>query len=581
MIYIKRVVAADKSRQLGLTKETSLSFFHYDGEGQRDVVFKVKNNNTCYAGSLRRTGNSYTITGEFSSLVRRVCNENDLIIFATTNKDNLYLFQIINQGAADYEHYLGLINEFGAWSGVIERTTHLLAGIDWYCNENNPLQKIVYGAPGTGKSFGTEDVIKGVYPDDDERKEFVFRTTFHPDSDYSTFVGCYKPTKKPCIDGIFGVHKLHEMFAAEKDTFPNRPEHRFVAKYYKSFAKLTLTEAKLVFDGLTAPTIIDAEIPKAMASLDEFLRNNGGDMSNITYEFVPQAFTKAYCKAMENPDKAVFLVIEEINRGNCAQIFGDIFQLLDRNDAGWSTYAIKPDNDLEQYLADRMGDFYDREEGMKLPPNLHIWATMNTSDQSLFPIDSAFKRRWDWQYVKIDKGVNEWKIDIGNEYKKVDWWEFLRRINKEIATQTSSEDKQLGYYFCKPDEPKDAKAEDRNIISADRFRDKVLFYLWNDVFKDFAYDLDCCRLDGTNPAMFAEFFGEEGEKNIVTFLEKLKPVKDGDAPLVKKITREEPTADEDADATPADEDADATPAGDADAPAAGEDADVPTPDHDA
>ena len=146
---------------------------------------------------------------------------------------------------------------------------------------------------------------------------------------------------------------------------------------------------------------------------------------------MPQAFLKAYVAAWSNLDTPYFLIIEEINRGNCAQIFGDLFQLLDRNNAGSSSYAIHADEDITQFLSSDSKGFASLSDEQKdairafelhkdngktqavgqdilngklllLPPNLYIWATMNTSDQSLFPIDSAFKRRWNWKYMPIE-----------------------------------------------------------------------------------------------------------------------------------------------------------------------------------
>ena len=230
----------------------------------------------------------------------------------------------------------------------------------------------------------------------------------------------------------------------------------------------------------------------------------------------------------DEPGKSVVLVIEEINRGNCAQIFGDLFQLLDRDEAsGYSSYPITADSDLAKWLAESE-QFSDglsvsakpdcikqtdwekilRGEVMSLPPNLYIWATMNTSDQSLFPIDSAFKRRWDWKYVPIREGKYKeglkkgqklgWKIkfnvpahqegpqQIPAKDYSYDWWEFLKNINAKIFKTTESEDKKLGYFFVKPD-GEDATTND-GTISADRSVSKVIFYLWNDVFKDYGIE---------------------------------------------------------------------------------------------
>lgn len=139
--------------------------------------------------------------------------------------------------------------------------------------------------------------------------------------------------------------------------------------------------------------------------------------------------------------------------------------------------------------AESINAFYDDRDIVKevlsgevllLPNNLYIWATMNTSDQSLFPIDSAFKRRWDWQYMPISEGRDKngqpkkWKIEADTQM--YNWWSFIQKINDEIYDKTNSEDKKLGYYFCKPT---------NGVIKAETFVSKVLFYLWNDVFKDF------------------------------------------------------------------------------------------------
>lgn len=308
-------------------------------------------------------------------------------------------------------------------------------------DQSLPLQQIFYGAPGTGKSHCIKDDANVKKADE---KNLVFRTTFHPDSDYSTFVGAYKPTMKPVAD-----------------------------KY------------------------------KAVAGKDE----------EITYSFIPQAFLQAYVAAWNNPDEKVFLVIEEINRGNCAQIFGDLFQLLDRDDSGQSEYPIMADKDMTKFLNGK--DEYGKEvlsnkEGIKdgkikLPSNLYIWATMNTSDQSLFPIDSAFKRRWDWVYMPIENAEKGWKIKVnGNEY---DWYQFLDAINKEVFALTHSEDKQLGYFFAK------AKG---TIIDAETLVNKVYFYLWTDVFKDYDYESQKAfrKPNSNEPIAFKNFFEdlEKGEK---------------------------------------------------------------------
>jgi hypothetical protein len=293
-----------------------------------------------------------------------------------------------------------------------------------------PLQQIFFGAPGTSKSTRIKSLIGN--------KE-QHRVTFHPDTDYASFVGCYKPSKD--------------------------------------------------------------------------------DNENvITYKFVAQPFINAYISAWkklydENEvRKEVFLVIEEINRGNCAQIFGDLFQLLDRDSEGYSDYSIEPDSDLCRYLKAEFANsdipIQGIKEGriMKLPPNLFIWATMNTSDQSLFPIDSAFKRRWDWKYTPIKNGEKGHVIALSD--RQYDWWEFLDAVNKRIEKVTESEDKQLGYWFAKP--------EKGISISSEKFVSKVVFYLWNDVFKDYGHDVNSPFVikqdDGKKVELrFKSFFDENGD----------------------------------------------------------------------
>ena len=313
------------------------------------------------------------------------------------------------------------------------------------------IQQIFYGAPGTGKSHAVKTETEAW-----EKRGRVVRTTFHPDSDYSTFVGAYKPTTE----------------SVQRYDIYNKPMTR---------------------DGVPVMEQI------------------------ITYEFVEQAFLQAYIDAWKNREEPEFLIIEEINRGNCAQIFGDLFQLLDRGDNGYSDYAIRADKDLQKHLCKafedvEIADYPNVKTGKELllPGNLYIRATMNTSDQSLFPIDSAFKRRWDWKYVPIAKGNENgtelnWMIEVDGDL--YDWWTFVTTINKHVFDTTNSEDKQLGFFFC--------KAMD-NIISAETFVCKVIFYLWNDVFKDFGFDDKIFedKEDNENPKLsFDKFYMANGKVN--------------------------------------------------------------------
>jgi 5-methylcytosine-specific restriction endonuclease McrBC GTP-binding regulatory subunit McrB len=177
----------------------------------------------------------------------------------------------------------------------------------------------------------------------------------------------------------------------------------------------------------------------------------------ISYEFVPGLFIDSYVTAHNNKDEDVYLIIEEINRGNCSAIFGDIFQLLDRDEMG------------SKYLKEK-GIEYDN---LSLPPNLKILATMNTSDQSLFPIDSAFKRRWQQEYCKIEYN-NVLLKNILIEGTNQKWLDFIAKVNERVLTLLNNEDKQIGHWFVQPT---------NNLISQDDFKYKVMSYLYYDVFK--------------------------------------------------------------------------------------------------
>ena len=388
----------------------------------------------------------------------------------------------------------------------------------------NSRQQIFYGAPGTGKSNTIKEKTEKA-----EKEGRVFRTTFHPDSDYSTFVGCYKPGMMS-KDRIYSAEELAVKLKEIKNSGVTYPCHKFAAQYWRSLKDLSADAIKQILNACGFTESMNTEISKGVAIGQEYLNNE--EDGKIIYTFTPQAFTNAYVKAW-NTTEDVYLIIEEINRGNCAQIFGDLFQLLDRGDDEMSEYPINADNDLGKFIAKKLGkstrtDFPNGvKDGSKLvlPNNLYVWATMNTSDQSLFPIDSAFKRRWDWQYIPISDGKKGWQIEANG--KCYDWWQFLQKINEEIGILTKSEDKKLGYFFCK------AK---NGVIDAETLVGKVVFYIWNDVFKDFAEEAGDLFKDEEGILSFSRFYTvDDNGKTIVQedkvelFLHNLgiEPIKTG------------------------------------------------------
>lgn len=363
-------------------------------------------------------------------------------------------------------------------------------------------QQIFYGAPGTGKSHKIKEKLAKV------SKENIFRTTFHPDSDYSTFVGAYKPSTDKPEEKLYNKEELISKLTELKEQGVTYAPQKFGAQYWYSLKQLTLQDKKDILAACEMSDNYTVEFDKGIAVGEELLKKS--KESKIIYKFIPQAFLLAYMRAYSTTDK-VYLIIEEINRGNCAQIFGDLFQLLDRDEEGVSEYRIKADADLRAYLEEELGADSDaiKDGELCLPSNLYIYATMNTSDQSLFPIDSAFKRRWDWEYEPIKyKNIN-WVIDI--EGSKYLWTSFQREINKRIFDATNSEDKMLGDYFVNSTD---------GVITEKILLNKILFYLWNDVCKDGEGDI--FKTADNEDVTFSDLHSDGGKDKLIAMMKYLK-----------------------------------------------------------
>ena len=272
--------------------------------------------------------------------------------------------------------------------------------------------RIVFGAPGTGKSFGIktdcENLMKGT-------EGTYERVTFHPDYTYSQFVGTYKP-------------------------------------------------------------VMDA------------------DGTSIRYDFVPGPFMRVYVEAIKSgrtdAPQPHLLLIEEINRAKVAAVFGDVFQLLDRDDDGVSEYEIQASEDIRRYLAKELGGVPDNYKKIRIPNNMFIWATMNSADQGVFPMDTAFKRRWNFEYLGINESEEEiigiGKIVLPGETEAVEWNTVRRAINDRMASEYRiNEDKLMGPFFL----AKKVIASDENgmIIDPEKFmeafKSKVIMYLYEDAVK--------------------------------------------------------------------------------------------------
>ena len=298
--------------------------------------------------------------------------------------------------------------------------------------------RIVFGAPGTGKSFR----LKSDCEDLMEKTSGTYeRVTFHPDYSYSQFVGTYKPVM-------------------------------------------------------------------------------GEDENSIRYDFVPGPFMRVYVDAIKSgrtgSPKAHLLLIEEINRAKVAAVFGDVFQLLDRDSDGVSEYEIQVSEDIRRYLAKNLGGFPENYNKIKIPNNMFIWATMNSADQGVFPMDTAFKRRWNFEYLGINESEKEiigaGKIVLPGEPAVVEWNAVRRAINDRMALEYRiNEDKLMGPFFL----AKKVIASDENgmIIDTEKFMDafksKVIMYLYEDAVKQRKHDFfNGC--DSSKYSSVCEAFEEKG-----------------------------------------------------------------------
>lgn len=443
--------------------DSSIRYFFISGYDAKDtrMYFVALNGTESYV----RGSNSSSYWFYWEEIVKTYKNGSNLWIYETTKSGPCSII------GSRIENLLLLHHSIIAYSKY-QKAQNTLVQLSDTCA---PVQTIIYGAPGTGKSHTSKENTFG---------KKVHRTTFHPETDYNSFVGAYKP----------------------------------------------VSETK-------------------------------GNQEYITYRFVPQIFTNAYLEAwqcyLSEKKYDCCLLIEELNRGNCAQIFGNLFQLLDRNNDGFSEYSLIADTDLSKYLKTQLGGMFEAyynsirdnsditETGEKtipvwnsndkdnndvrlcLPPNLSIVCTMNTSDQSLFPMDSAFKRRWDWKYVPIDYNFEKSDFTICiDEDHKYKWLDFLKVINDIIYEKTKSDDKQMGNFFVKGNSQKE--------VNCEQFISKVMFYLWNEICKDnpsakkVIFINEHVNTDGVSEDKtftFNDLFTSKRQEILIGFMRHLKDVR--------------------------------------------------------
>ena len=315
---------------------------------------------------------------------------------------------------------------------------------------NYAMNRIVFGAPGTGKSFELENDRKAILKGG--TVGYYERVTFHPDYSYSQFMGTYKP----------------------------------------------VSEGREIY-----------------------------------YKFVPGPFMRVYVEALKNGKtnnpQPYILLIEEINRARVAAVFGDVFQLLDRDDYGVSQYEIQASEDIRKYLAEELGGEPDNYKKIMLPNNMFIWATMNSADQGVFPMDTAFKRRWNFEYLGIDANeeqvVSTVDLVAGAPETNVKWNQLRKAINEKLTREYKvNEDKLLGPFFLSGAVIATISDDDHAMANPEVFRQsfksKVLMYLYEDAAKQYKhklfsgcdstkYSAVCDAFDKIGMGIFGETFKED------------------------------------------------------------------------
>lgn len=399
-----------------------------------------------------------------------------------------------------------------------------------------PRNRIVFGAPGTGKSYTINKERKELLEKllGKDKEENYERVTFHPDYSYANFVGTYKPvmvkktnpiTNDKNVDFVLSVLNSKDKSAQDK--------YDLLFEQFKSDEGLTRLPILLGLstdetfktkkkDGSDTAddNSVERNTGKAIRKYVNLINNDDGS-GDIAYEYVPGPFMRVYVKALKNArsgnPEPYILVIEEINRANVAAVFGDIFQLLDRGEDNISEYPIQASEDIKRYLAKELGGDPDNYSQICIPDNMFIWATMNSADQGVFPMDTAFKRRWDFKYLGIDESDKDIRgkfVVVGSkEQQRIEWNELRKAINEFLANEKINEDKQLGPYFLSRSivVPDDGGDEIDSEKFSEAFKNKVLMYLFDDAAKQKRGKLFEGSAKGQNRySKICEAFDEQG-----------------------------------------------------------------------
>lgn len=349
-------------------------------------------------------------------------------------------------------------------------------------------------------------------------------------------------TRKTPLFNALGYYNSEEILAllgfSEEDDIGN---YNVVQTRYN----LTTTEAQWLWRGVSAAQIELEQIKMNYVERVTFHPNysyahfvgtykpvqDKDDPKQIRYEYVPGPFMRTLTKALNNPGSKFLLIIEEINRANVAAVFGDVFQLLDRDDKGTSEYPIVASEDIKKYLKDEIKTGNIDLEQIRIPSNMYIWATMNSADQGVFPMDAAFKRRWNFEYLGIDTKANDAKGDIPigspngtTDFDMINWNKFRTKLNEKLKSLDNirvNEDKLLGPFFISQSDIKKSNTDyESKKQFRDKFKSKVLMYLFEDVVKMNPGNLFVCGKNNPHFSEICQTFDDKGIKELFGFTDE-------------------------------------------------------------
>lgn len=490
---------------------------------------------------------------------RKLIYENDYIVFIKL-KDKLEFIclglkkeistKIIELYGVDKNIlYLGVPSSVTSIdnSDVLEEESDTLEKGILERKRNLPYQKIVYGAPGTGKSYGLANEVKVEFPNfinpinefnisENNEKIWLVGATWGNLNKYPEFIennkwvngydsgsdfqraekmsiGDYIIIKTAYFTGegnkiptleikaigkikkIKVVGKEIEVEWLTKDLSKKIIGENFRATVHdisqkkdlinkifdnteiftKKTEEIKASQRVTFYDGYTYGQFVGAYKP--------VMYEKDSEEKEIGYEFVAGPLLKQVLNAYKYPEKDFVLVIEEINRAKADRIFGDVFQLLDRNSEGDSEYPILLSQEQENYFKENLdGERYletiAKKEGLYLPNNLYIWATMNSADQGVYPMDTAFKRRWDFEYIPLNKNKREEEFFIEIYKEKYSWNDYRETLNDILGEQGVTEDRLISPYFLK-----ETDFDENKILKTSSYINKFLMYVFDDILK--------------------------------------------------------------------------------------------------